>query len=107
MKKFIAFVLMFVCGLGLVSCNIQSPPPAPTLTNEIYTGKITEITDTTITIICDGEKNKEMDFLITKLADVDEIKVGNEVTVETAYMPGAEEPYPAIRIIKKADNPSE
>ena len=113
MKKLIAlaFVLALVCVLCLVACNKQAP--APKMTNEIYTGEITEITDTTITIFTNRvitddaiviiSNGAEIRFSITKLVTIDmppDLLVGDVVTVETAYMVGTDEPYPAIGIVR-------
>ena len=102
MKKLIALVLALVCVLGLVGCDKQAP--APKMTNEIYTGEIKEISNTIITIISDGE---EISFSITNLAAIDmpsDLVAGDKVMVETAYVVGTAEPFPAIRIVNAKDS---
>lgn len=98
MKKIIALILAMVCVLGLVGCN----SPEPKLIHKTYTGEITEITDTTITIIYYGGANREVSFEITDLAISipSDLAVGDEVTVEAEYTTDTNEPYPFVMITR-------
>ena len=101
MKKLIALVLALCCMLCVVACDKQEP--APKMTNEIYTGEIKEISDTAITIISNGA---EICFSITNLATLDmpsDLVAGDKVMVETAYVVGTGEPFPAISIVNAED----
>ena len=102
MKKSIALVLVLACVLSLVGCN----KPEPNLIHKTYTGEVTEITDTTITIIYYGGANREVTFEITEQTlDVPfNLIVGDEITIEAEYMANSDEPYPAILITKENEN---
>ena len=102
MKKLIALVLALICVLSLVGCN----NPEPKLIHKTYTGEVTEITDTTITIIYYGGANKEVSFVLTEQTlDVPfNLVVGDEITIEAEYMTNSDEPYPAILITKENEN---
>lgn len=101
MKKLIALLLALVCVLGLVGCN----KPEPKLIHKTYTGEITKITDTTITIIYYGGANREVTFEITDLtiAMPSDLAVGDEVTVEAEYTTDTDEPYPFVMITRNDD----
>ena len=90
MKKLIALILVLVCVLSLAGCN----KPEPKLIHKTYTGEITEITDTTITIIYYGGANREVSFEITDLtiAMPSDLAVGDEVSVEAEYTTETDEP---------------
>lgn len=98
MRKLIAFVLALVCVLALAGCN----KPEPKLIHKTYTGEITEITDTTITIIYYGGANREVTFEITDLtiSMPSDLAIGDEVTVEAEYTTDTDEPYPFVMITR-------
>ena len=101
MKKLIALILVLVCVLSLAGCN----KPEPKLIHKTYTGEITEITDTTITIIYYGGANREVSFEITDLtiAMPSDLAVGDEVSVEAEYTTETDEPYPFVMIARNND----
>ncbi len=101
MKKLIVLVLVLVCVLSLAGCN----KPEPKLIHKTYTGEITEITDTTITIIYYGGANREVSFEITDLtiAMPSDLAVGDEVSVEAEYTTETDEPYPFVMIARNND----
>ena len=101
MKRLIAFVLALVCVLALAGCN----KPEPKLIHKTYIGEITEITDTTITIIYYGSANREVTFEITDMTIFmpSDLAVGDEVTVEAEYTPDTDEPYPFVMISRNDD----
>ena len=98
MKKLIALALVLVCLLALVGCNKSEPK----LIHKTYTGKITEITNTTITIIYYGGANREVTFEITDLtiSMPSDLAIGDEVTVEAEYTTDTDEPYPFVMITR-------
>ena len=98
MRKLIAFVLALVCVLALAGCN----KPEPKLIHKTYTGEITEITDTTITIIYYGGANREVTFELTDLtiSMPSDLAIGDEVTVEAEYTTDTDEPYPFVMITR-------
>ena len=98
MKKIIAFVLALVCVIAMAGCN----KPEPKLIHKTYTGEITEITDTTITIIYYGGANREVTFEITDvtISMPSDLAIGDEVTVEAEYTTDTDEPYPFVMITR-------
>ena len=106
MKRLIACMIILVCVLGLAACAVPAPGPAPLLGHEIYTGKITELTDTTVTIMPIDDQGTEICFSITgkSLNLPADLAVGDVITVETAFMPDAKQPYPALSIKKESES---
>ncbi len=96
MKRLTAMLLVLVCLLALAGCNKSEPK----LIHKTYTGEITEITDTTITIIYYGGANSEVIFEITDLtlSIPSDLFVGDEVIVEAEYTTDTDEPYPFVMI---------
>ncbi len=96
MKKLIALTLALVCALSSAGCSKSEPE----LIHKTYTGEVTEITETTITIIYYGGADREVSFEITDLtiAIPDDLSVGDEVIIEAEYTADTDEPYPFVMI---------
>ena len=100
MRKWIYFVLMLVCVIGLCGCRTK---PEPRLIHKTYIGEISEIADNTIKIIYYGGANREVEFEITEqtLNVPFNLIIGDIVTIESEYMTDSDEPYPVIMITKE------
>ncbi len=106
MKKLIACMIILVCVLSLAACAVPAPGPAPLLGHKIYTGKVTELTDTTVKIMLIDNNGIKISFHITDstLNVPADLSVGDVITVETAFMPDAKQPYPALSIKKESES---
>lgn len=102
MKKFIALVLVLVCVFSLVGCD----KPESKLIHKTYTGEVSEITDTTITIIYYSGANRKVTFEITDLtiSIPSDLSIGDEVIVEAEYTTDTDEPYPFVMITHNDTN---